>query len=195
MVYTSLLNEAGGIKADLTITQVDENTYWVLTGVGSGPQDLAWIQQHAPDNDSVSIRDLSSHYTAIDLWGPNARRTLQKLTNDDVSDEAFPYFRAKRLNIGVVPALALRVSYAGELGWEIYCASETRFGLVGYAVGSRSGIRHHSCGSRLLRLAAFGKGLPGLGGQIFTPSTLPTKPVSVGPSSWIRVNSSGAKLC
>ncbi len=124
VIYTALLNHAGGIKADLTITRLAEQRYWVLTGAGGGPQDLAWIRRHAPGDGSVTIRDVTPHYTAVGLWGPQARQILAQVTAGDVSSETFPYFSARALQIDTIPAYALRVSYAGELGWEIYCSSE-----------------------------------------------------------------------
>jgi len=142
VVYTSFLNESGGIKADLTITRVSENTYWVLTGAGGGPQDLAWIRQHAPNNGSVTVRDVTSQFTAIGLWGPEARHVLETVTGDDVSNDALPYFSAKAIEIDTIPAYVLRVSYAGELGWEIYCTSEQGLRLwdILWEAGQRHGI-------------------------------------------------------
>jgi len=127
IVYTSLLTEAGGIKTDLTITKVDRDTYWVLTGGGSGPIDLDWIQQHVPQDNSVFVRNISPAYTAVGLWGPRARKVLQPLVEKELSNETFPYFTAQRLAIESIPALAFRLSYAGELGWEIY--TPTEYGL------------------------------------------------------------------
>lgn len=154
VVYTALLDESGGIKADLTVTRVAEQTYWMLTGVGSGPQDLAWLKQHLPADGSVTVRDISSQYTTIGLWGPNARCVLEKVTKNDVSNEAFPYFTAQNIEIGVVPVFALRLSYAGELGWELYCPTEQglllwdmlweagkEFGVVPAGAGAFSSLR------------------------------------------------------
>lgn len=124
VIYTSLLNHQGGIKADLTVTRLAENRYWVLTGAGGGPQDLAWIRQNAPKDGSVTIHDVTSQYTAVGLWGPKARQVLAQVTPEDVSNAAFPYFSARPLEIETIPVYALRVSYAGELGWEIYCSGE-----------------------------------------------------------------------
>lgn len=129
VVYTSLLDNSGGIKSDLTVTRLNDESYWVLTGALSGPQDEAWLRQNMPTDGSVTVRDLTSQYTAIGLWGPNARKVLEKVTREDVSHAAFPYMTAGRLAIGTVPALALRLSYAGELGWEIYCPSEQGLAL------------------------------------------------------------------
>ena len=124
VVYTALLTEAGGIKADLTITRTGPETFWVLTGGGSGMLDLTWLQQHAPADGSVQITDITSQYCALGLWGPKSRAVLQAVCEEDVSNEAFGYFTAQSINIGPVPAFALRVSYVGELGWEIYTRSE-----------------------------------------------------------------------
>ena len=124
VVYTSLLNHAGGIKADLTITRTGADSFLVLTGGGTGPQDLAWLRRHAPQDGSVAVTDMTSARTGIGLWGPKARRILSEAAEEDVSNEAFPYFTAQALIIDTVPAYALRISYAGELGWEIYCPTE-----------------------------------------------------------------------
>lgn len=124
VVYTSLLTPAGGIKADLTITRTGENSFLLLTGGGTGPQDLSWLQRHAPTDGSVTITDISSTWAGIGLWGPQARDVLAPVTEGDIGNKAFPYFSARRLMIGDVSAYALRISYAGELGWEIYCRTE-----------------------------------------------------------------------
>jgi len=96
----------------------------VLTGGGVGPHDLAWIRQHAPTSSAVDIRDMSGQYTTLGLWGPRARDILQQLCEEDISNSAFPFYTVRPLHIDCVPALALRLSYAGELGWEIYAPIE-----------------------------------------------------------------------
>jgi glycine cleavage system aminomethyltransferase T len=126
-VYTSLLNTQGGIKADLTVTRLAADRFWLLTGAGTGPADLFWLNSQAPDDGSVVVNDLTSAYTGGGLWGPQARAVLQSVTDEDVSNEAFPYFTAQQITIDTIPAYALRLSYACELGWEIYCRAE--FGL------------------------------------------------------------------
>lgn len=124
IVYTALCDAAGGIRADLTMTRTAHDTFLVLTGAGTGPADLAWLRLHAPTDGSVQIRDLTSAYTGVALWGPRARDVLGSVADEDVSNAALPYFAAAPVTIGTVPALALRLSYAGELGWEIYCPAE-----------------------------------------------------------------------
>ena len=93
-----------------------------------GPHDRAWIERHKPE-EGVAIRDLTSQYTAIGLWGPRARDLLAKVAEEQVSNEAFPYMTAQPLQMDGVPVLALRLSYVGELGWEIYCPSEMGLAL------------------------------------------------------------------
>jgi glycine cleavage system aminomethyltransferase T len=124
IVYTSLLDQRGGIVADLTVVRVAAERFWVITGGGILPHDLAWIQRHAPNDGSVIITDMGSSLVTVGLWGPRARAVLARVAEQDVSGKAFPYYTARPLTIDTVPAYALRVSYAGELGWELYCPTE-----------------------------------------------------------------------
>lgn len=140
VVYTALLNPAGGIKADLTITRTDPESFLVLTGGTSGLLDLVWLRQHAPADGSVHLADISSLYCGVGLWGPRAREVLQSVCANDVSNEAFPYFTAQAIEIGPVPAHALRVSYVGELGWEIY--TRTEYGLKMWDLLWEAGQKH-----------------------------------------------------
>ena len=129
VTYTAMLDEHGGIECDLTVTRLGAARFMVLTGGAVGMHDLAWMRRHLPDDGSVTITNLTSAYGAIGLWGPRARDLLRRAGDDDVSNEAFPYFTARHITIGHVPVLALRVSYAGELGWEIYVPAEYGLGV------------------------------------------------------------------
>jgi glycine cleavage system T protein len=126
VTYTSMLNERGGIECDFTVTRLAEDRFRIVTGTAFGRHDLAWIASHAPED--VSVVDVTSRFACIGIWGPAAREILQPLTATDFSTEAFPYMRARELAVGPVPCLALRVTYVGELGWELYCPTE--FGLA-----------------------------------------------------------------
>ena len=123
-----MLNPRGGIECDFTVTRLDEDRFRIVTGTAFGQHDLAWIRQHAPDDGSVQVEDETSAYACFGVWGPRARDILQPLTTTDLSNESFPYMHARELAIGRVPCLGLRVTYVGELGWELYCRSE--FGLA-----------------------------------------------------------------
>jgi len=142
ITYTSLLNEQGGIVADLTIVRRAPNKFWVMTGGGVLPHDLAWLEKHAPDD--VVITDVSSAWATIGLWGPKAREVLQRVCEQDISNEAFPYYTTKNLFIDAVPTYALRVSYAGELGWELYIPTEFMLGVYDEIIstGSHFGLVH-----------------------------------------------------
>ena len=127
LTYTQMLNEDGGIECDFTITRLGERAFRVITGTAFGMHDLSWIRDHAPRDGSVEVEDVTSAYACVGLWGPDARDILQKTTPADLGNRAFPFMTAREVAIGTVPCLALRVTYVGELGWELYCPSE--FGL------------------------------------------------------------------
>ena len=128
VTYTQMLDPRGGIECDFTVTRLAEDRFRIVTGTAFGRHDLAWIAQHVPNDGSVQLADETSAYACFGLWGPRARDILQPLTSADLANEAFPYMRARELAVGRVPCLALRVTYVGELGWELYCPSE--FGLA-----------------------------------------------------------------
>ena len=121
--YSLLLNEGGGILADVTVVRLDDEAYMVTTGGGNSPGiHGGWLEDHAPETVSVDVEEGAK--STIGLWGPNARLLLQRCTDADVTNEGFPYFRAKRIYVGEVPVIALRVSYVGELGWELWAPTE-----------------------------------------------------------------------
>ncbi len=139
ITYTQMLNARGGVECDFTVTRLAEDRFRIVTGTAFGRHDLAWIRMHAPDG--VQVEDVTSKYACLGLWGPAAREILQPLTSEELS---FGYMRARELAVGSVPCLALRVTYVGELGWELYCPMEhglrlwdtiweggREFGLVG----------------------------------------------------------------
>jgi 4-methylaminobutanoate oxidase (formaldehyde-forming) len=124
ITYTQLLNRRGGIECDLTVTRLGEDRFRLITGTAFGTHDLHWIRQHLPDDGSVYASDLTSSFCCVGLWGPKARDVLQQVTEDDIGNEAFPYLTARSIAVGEVPVLALRVTYVGELGWELYAPME-----------------------------------------------------------------------
>jgi glycine cleavage system T protein len=124
VVYTSMLNARGGIEADLTVTRVAEDRFLLITGTAFGRHDADWIRAHSPDNGSVMVNDVTSAFACVGVWGPKARRIVERTTDTDVSDAGFPYLTSRRMAVGNVPTLALRVTYVGELGWEFYFPPE-----------------------------------------------------------------------
>jgi glycine cleavage system aminomethyltransferase T/glycine/D-amino acid oxidase-like deaminating enzyme len=140
IIYTQMLNTRGGIECDFTVTRLADERFRIVTGTAFGRHDLAWIRQHAPGDGSVHVADVTSAHACFGLWGPAVREILQPLTTTDLSNAAFPYMRAQELSIGAIPCLALRVTYVGELGWELYCPSE--FGLALWDLVWESGQAH-----------------------------------------------------
>jgi 4-methylaminobutanoate oxidase (formaldehyde-forming) len=138
VTYTQMLNRRGGIECDFTVTRVAEDRFLIVTGTAFGNHDLGWIRKHLParaasgasespgadDAADVRVRDVTSARACFGIWGPEAREILRPLTKDDLSNAAFPYLTAREITLGDVPVLALRVTYVGELGWELYCPSE-----------------------------------------------------------------------
>jgi glycine cleavage system T protein len=124
ITYTQMLNERGGIECDFTVTRLAEDRFRIVTGTAFGRHDLAWIRSHAPEDGSVAVEDVTATLACLGLWGPKAREILQPLASESLADEDFKYMRSRELAIGAVPCLALRVTYVGELGWELYCPME-----------------------------------------------------------------------
>jgi len=124
IVYTQLLDPRGGIQADLTVTRTAESSFMLVTGTAVGNHDAAWLRSHLPDDGSVTLRDITAGRVCFGLWGPRARDILASVTPDDISDAAFPFLTARELSVGHVPVLALRVTYVGELGWELYAGTD-----------------------------------------------------------------------
>jgi 4-methylaminobutanoate oxidase (formaldehyde-forming) len=123
--YTQFLNERGGVEADLTIARLGEQRFMVITGSAFIGNDLAWLRMHQQSQEGpVTIRDITMELACLALWGPKARAVLQKLTKDDISNEAMPYLHARMIHINGVEIWAQRVSYVGELGWELYIPAE-----------------------------------------------------------------------
>jgi glycine cleavage system aminomethyltransferase T/glycine/D-amino acid oxidase-like deaminating enzyme len=124
VVYTSLLNTVGGIKADLTIMRLAHDRFRVVTGGLDGMRDKKWFSDHLPEDGSAQLADLTSAWSALGVWGPKARDIVQAATDADMSNDAFKFATCQWIDIGPVRALASRISYVGELGWEIYIPIE-----------------------------------------------------------------------
>ena len=121
VTYTLMLDERGGIRSDVTVARLGEERFQL--GL-NGPRDLDWMARHAPRDGSVTIRDITGGTSCIGLWGPRARDVLQPLSEDDLSNEGFRFFRAREIYVREIPVVALRLSYVGELGWELYASAE-----------------------------------------------------------------------
>ena len=121
VVYTQLLEKNGGIAADVTVTRLADDHFRVVTGAGYVNSDLGWLRMERRDGDApVELRETTDELSVIGIWGPNARDVLERVTEADVSESGFPFMQARPLQIGGASALAQRVTYVGELGWELY---------------------------------------------------------------------------
>ena len=124
--YTQMLNRRGGIECDFTVTRVDQDLFQIVTGTAFGGHDLGWISKHMPADGSVHVFDATAGWACFGLWGPLARAVLGPLTADSLD---FPYMSMREIAVGDVPVRALRVTFVGELGWELYCPTEYGAGL------------------------------------------------------------------
>jgi glycine cleavage system aminomethyltransferase T/glycine/D-amino acid oxidase-like deaminating enzyme len=129
ITYTQMLNRRGGIECDFTVGRLDEDRFSIVTGTAFGNHDREWIRKHLPDDGSAQVHDVTSQWSCFGVWGPRARDVLQPLTSQNLDNEAFPYMSVRETTVGDVPVRALRVTYVGELGWELYCPAEYGLGL------------------------------------------------------------------
>lgn len=124
VVYTGLLNDAGGFESDLTVTRQSETEYLVVSSAASQNRDLAWIKRNIGSEFNAVATDITSGMAVLSVMGPKARTLLQRVSPNDFSNEIFPFGVAQEIEIGYAMATALRVTFVGELGWELYVATE-----------------------------------------------------------------------
>ena len=124
LAYTQMCNGKGGIECDLTISRTGEEEFYLVTGTTFAAHDLSWIVNHIEPGQAVVAYDVTSSRGVLNLCGPRARQVLEKVTREDVSNEGFAFGTGREIYIGSAPALALRVSYHGELGWELHIPVE-----------------------------------------------------------------------
>jgi 4-methylaminobutanoate oxidase (formaldehyde-forming) len=129
ITYTQMLNRRGGIECDFTVSRLAEDRFGIVTGTAFGNHDREWMRRHLPADGSARIVDVTSGWACFGIWGPRARDVLQPLTPADLGNDAFPYMTVQEITVGDVPVRALRVTYVGELGWELYCPTEYGLGL------------------------------------------------------------------
>ena len=143
IVYTQWLNERGGIEADLTVARLAEDRYMVVTATATGVRDLNWLKRHIPSEARATALDVSSAYAMLSLMGPKSRTLLAALSGADLSNEAFPFGATRELEIGFAKVRAARITYVGELGWELYVPSEFARGVFDAILegGAEFGLR------------------------------------------------------
>lgn len=124
IIYTQMLNDRGGIECDLTAVRVAKDEYYIVTGTGYATHDFDWISRNIPEGMNAQLVDVTSSNAVLSLMGPKARDILQSITRDDISNEAFPFGTARTIGIAGCPVRAMRVTYVGELGWELHLPVE-----------------------------------------------------------------------
>ncbi len=144
IAYTQWLNEGGTIEADLTVTKLDDETFWVVASDTAHRHVETWMRRHTPEGAHAFVSDMTSAYAQVNIQGPRSRALLQSLTSADLSNEAFPYRTAREIDIGYARVLCIRITYLGELGYELYVAAEQAahvYELI-VAAGADAGLRH-----------------------------------------------------
>ena len=124
LVYTQMLNRKGGIECDLTVARLAEDRYYIVTGTGFATHDFAWIRDNIREGLDAALADVTSDYAVLSLMGPKAREILARVTDADVSNAAFPFGNVREITIDRAPVRALRITYVGELGWELHIPVE-----------------------------------------------------------------------
>ena len=189
-IYTQFLDPTGGVVADVTATRLERDRFRVLTGAGYLAADLGWLLARAADDppiDDVAVRDATDDWTIVGLWGPRARDVLADVTRDGVDDPALPIRQARTIHIDAVEVLATRLSYAGELGWELtielHSAVEVWDALM--AAGAQFGIE--PIGYRALESLRLEKGYRYFGAELTPRET----PFEAGMDRFVRVEKRG----
>ena len=171
LTYTQLLNSRGGIEADLTVARLAQDRFYIVTGTAFRTHDLGWIADHLPDGD-VSIEDVTESWGTLSLMGPKARTVLARVTDADVSDAAFPFGHAAEITIAGARTRALRVTYVGELGWELHVPLESTGRVFDALMEAGAGCDIRPVGYRALDALRLEKGYRAWSSDI-TPNDTP----------------------
>jgi heterotetrameric sarcosine oxidase gamma subunit len=138
IVYTQWLNERGGIEADLTVTRLSETAFMVVTSAACAVHDFDWLASHIPDDAHAVAVDVTSAYAVLGIMGPRSRALLESVTGEDLSNAAFPFGASREIEIGYAKVRASRITYVGELGWELYIPTEFARNVFGAIAGGGS---------------------------------------------------------
>src|ERR1019366_6351067 len=144
VIYTQFLNDRGGIEADLTVTRLAIESFLVVTAAFTATHVKGWITDHIGRNFNCTLTDVSDGWSMLNLQGPSSRDLLSSIASGDWTNEAFPFGTAREVQIGYQSALALRLTYVGELGWELYVPVPFTLGVYDALIdaGQRFGLRH-----------------------------------------------------
>lgn len=166
LIYTQMLNDRGGIECDLTVARLADNEYYITTGTGFATHDFDWISRNIPKGLQAELVEVTSGYCVLSLMGPQSRAVLQQVTRADVSNAAFPFGQVRTIGIAGAPVRALRITYVGELGFELHVPVENA-GAV-YDALMTAGAAHHlvNAGYRAIESCRLEKGYRAWGADI-----------------------------
>jgi 4-methylaminobutanoate oxidase (formaldehyde-forming) len=186
-VYTQWCNETGTIEADLTVTRIAEDQFLVLSGDGTLTAVQAWLRRHIPTDAHVFVNNISSAYSVLNIQGPKSREFLSSITHADMSNEAFPFLTMQEIDIGYALVKAIRVTYVGELGWELYIPTEFSLHVFDtlMEVGADFGLKH--MGLQALNTLRLEKAYRDYGGDIDNTDT----PLEVGLGFFVDFDKPG----
>jgi glycine cleavage system T protein len=187
LVYTQWLNNKGGIEADLTVTRLSETAYLIVTGAETEVKDFNWLKRHTPADAHAVLTNVSSAMGVISIMGPNARALLQSICPNDLSHEAFPFATSQEIELGYAIVRASRITYVGELGWELYIPTEFMTGVYDeiVAAGAAFGLKH--CGYHALNALRMEKGYRHWGHDITDEDT----PLEAGLGFAVKMDKPG----
>ncbi len=166
LVYTQMLNDKGGIECDLTCARIAEDEYYIVTGTGFATHDFDWIARNIPEGLHAELVDVTSAYSVLALMGPNARAVLEKVTSTDVSNAAFPFGRVKTIGIAGCPVRALRITYVGELGYELHVPVEYATTVYDALMAAGAPLHLVNAGYRAIESCRLEKGYRAWGSDI-----------------------------
>ncbi|MDJ0947230.1 MAG: FAD-dependent oxidoreductase [Kiloniellales bacterium] len=184
LTYTQMLNARGGIECDLTVARLAEERFYIVTGTGFATHDFDWIARNIPAGLRAQLVDVTSAYAVLSLMGPRSREILQGLTSADLSNAAFPFATSQEIGIAGAPVIALRVTYVGELGWELHVPCEYAVNLFEalMAAGAPRGLR--PAGYRAIESLRLEKGYRAWGADIGPDHT----PLEAGLAWAVKLN-------
>ncbi|MCV9944933.1 MULTISPECIES: FAD-dependent oxidoreductase [unclassified Rhizobium] len=166
LVYTQMLNDKGGIECDVTVARIAENEYYIVTGTGFATHDFDWIARNIPAEMHAELVDVTSAYSVLSLMGPNSRAVLEKVTGSDVSNAAFPFGKVRTIGIAGCPVRALRITYVGELGYELHIPIEYATTVYDVLMASGGELGLVNAGYRAIESCRLEKGYRAWGSDI-----------------------------
>ena len=171
-VYTGMLNERAGYEADVTVTRLAPDRYLLVTSAASPVRDAVWIERHLRAGEHVSVVDVSSAYAVLGVMGPASRELLGRLGSADLSDEAFPFSTSREIALGYATVRATRITYVGELGWELYVPTEFAVGVYEDLVAAGADLGLVDAGYYAINSLRLDKGYRAFGADL-TPDHTP----------------------